>query len=303
MPGPKPDTATGPARITEYERAGLVFDVIDRGPLDGEVVVLLHGFPQRATCWDGVAARLNEAGYRTLAPDQRGYSPRARPTRRRDYRLTELVADVGALIDTAGRDVHVVGHDWGAAVAWPLAASHPAVRSLTSVSVPHPAAYLLSTLSPAQAVRSWYIGFFQLPFLPERSARSGLLERQLGATGMTEPELEAFRRGILEDGALPGGLAWYRAIPLTALGGPGLWRQKVQVPVTHVWSDEDGALARRTADLAHRWAGGEFALRVLQGHSHWLPEQAPDLLADIVLSRVRSSAAAAGPAQTGHQSS
>lgn len=288
MPETKSAMPADATRITELERDGLVFDVLDRGPLDGEVVVLLHGFPQRATCWDEVAARLHEAGYRTLAPDQRGYSPRARPPRRRDYRLSELVADVGALIDAVGRDVHLVGHDWGAAVAWLVAARHSSVRTLTSVSVPHPAAYLLSTLSPAQAPRSWYVGFFQLPFLPERAAQVGLLQRQLAASGMTEVELETFRRDIVEYGALPGGLAWYRAVPFAVLEGPGLWRQKVPVPVTHVWSDEDGALARRTADLAHRWADGEFALRVLQGHSHWLPEQAPDLLADIILSRVRS---------------
>jgi pimeloyl-ACP methyl ester carboxylesterase len=80
---------------------------------------------------------------------------------------------------------------------------------------------------------------------------------------------------------------------------PGLWREKVGVPVTHVWSDRDGALARRTADLAPRWATGEFALRVLEDHSHWLPEQAPDVLADVILSRVRSASARA----SGHQSS
>jgi pimeloyl-ACP methyl ester carboxylesterase len=275
-------------RIAEYEHDGLVFDVIDRGPLDGEVVVLLHGFPQRATCWDEVGARLNGAGLRTLAPDQRGYSPRARPPRRRDYRLDQLVADVSALLDEAGRDVHVVGHDWGAAVAWLLAARDPRVRSLTSVSVPHPAAYLASTVFPSQLVRSWYIGVFQLPFLPELAARTGRLERGLRGSGMTDRDVEAFRAGMLADaGALSGGLHWYRAIPFALPTGRRTWRDRVQVPVTHVWSDEDVALARRTADLAPRWADGEFELRVLPGRSHWLPEQAPDDVADIVLDRVR----------------
>jgi pimeloyl-ACP methyl ester carboxylesterase len=261
--------------------------VLDRGPLDGEVVVLLHGFPQRATCWDAVAARLHEQGLRTLAPDQRGYSPRARPRRRRDYRLDELSADVEALVDAVGRGVHVVGHDWGAAVAWLVAARHPAVRSLTSLSVPHPAAYLASTVFPDQLRRSWYVGFFQLPFLAERAAATGRLQRHLGGLGMTEPELAAFQRGMLDEGALPGGLGWYRAIPFALLRSPRLWRERVQVPVTHVWSDGDGALGRRTADLAPRWAAGEFDLKVLPGRSHWLPEQAPAELADIVIDRVR----------------
>ncbi len=278
-------------RVEQFERDGLVFDVIDRGPVGGEVVVLLHGFPQRATCWDDVAARLHERGFRTLAPDQRGYSPRARPRRRRDYHLDELVADVGALLDTVQgggppSDVHLVGHDWGSAVAWLAAARHRAVRSLTSVSVPHPAAYLRSTLNLDQLRRSWYVGYFQLPRLAERAARRGRFEAMMGHVGMTERQIEAFRRGMLDDGALRGGLGWYRAIPFALPGARRMWQERVHVPVTHVWSDGDTALGRRTAELAAGWAAGEYELRVLEGLSHWLPEQAPDQLAEIILDRV-----------------
>ena len=107
--------------------------------LDGPAVVLLHGFPERASHWDGVTRLLHEQGYRTLAPDQRGYSPGARPRRRSSYRMSKLVGDVVALIEEYGDPVHLVGHDWGAAVAWTLAGSRPdLVLSLTTVSV-HPA--------------------------------------------------------------------------------------------------------------------------------------------------------------------
>lgn len=280
---------SSPSRVRELTRGGLTFDVVDQGPIDGPVVVLLHGFPQRATCWAPVAARLNEAGLRTLAPDQRGYSPRARPRRRRDYRLDELVDDVGALLDTVGRDVHLVGHDWGAAVAWLVAARHPAVLSLTSVSVPHPAAYLQSTLDRDQLRKSWYLAFFQLPLLPELAAARGSFEAMMGDLGMTDPEVDAFRHGMLDGGALRGGLAWYRAIPFALAGAPRLWREKVHVPVTHVWSDGDAALGRRTVELAPRWAAGDYELALLPGVSHWVPEQAPDRLAGIVLDRVRRS--------------
>lgn len=283
-------------RIEQFERAGLIFDVTDRGLVDGEVVVLLHGFPQRASCWEGVTARLHEHGLRTIAPDQRGYSPRARPARRRDYRIDELVADACALLDTIGCDVHLVGHDWGAAVAWLVTARHPAVRTLTSVSVPHPAAFMTSMLSPGQLRKSWYVGFFQLPFLPERAASHGRLQEHLRGSGMTDRDLAAVERDVLDYGALPGGLGWYRAIARSLLGGPRLWRERVHVPVTHVWSDGDSALGRRTADLAPRWAAGEFDLRVLPGLSHWLPEQAPDALAEIVLDRI-------GRSRPAHQSS
>ncbi len=105
-------------RITTIERDGLRFDIRDEGPIDGEPIVLLHGFPQDSRSWDAVAPRLHAAGYRTFAPDQRGYSPGARPPRRRDYSLDLLVGDVAALIESVpGGRAHVVGHDWGAAVA------------------------------------------------------------------------------------------------------------------------------------------------------------------------------------------
>ena len=109
--------------MDQYRRGEFVFDVIDSGPPDGPVVVLLHGFPQQNVSWEQIIPLLTAKGYRCLAPNQRGYSPRARPPRRRDYRAKELVRDVLALIDADGADrVHLVGHDWGAAVAWSVAA-------------------------------------------------------------------------------------------------------------------------------------------------------------------------------------
>src|SRR5271154_371868 len=112
--------------MEQYRRDDLIFDVRDAGPTDGPVVVLLHGFPQHNDSWNAVIDRLTAQGYRCLAPNQRGYSPGARPARRRDYRIPELVTDVGALIDASGaRRVHLVGHDWGAAVAWATAAECP----------------------------------------------------------------------------------------------------------------------------------------------------------------------------------
>ncbi|WP_255375535.1 alpha/beta fold hydrolase [Saccharomonospora sp. CUA-673] len=112
-------------RITRFARGDLTFDVVDSGPLDGDPVVLLHGFPERARSWDRVVPRLHEAGLRTFAPDQRGYSPGARPAGRARYRLSVLADDVAALADAIGGPVHLVGHDWGAAAAWTLAARRP----------------------------------------------------------------------------------------------------------------------------------------------------------------------------------
>ena len=183
-------------RLTQFRHAGLTFDVIDSGPVDGTPVVLLHGFPQRATCWAAVSEQLNAEGLRTYALDQRGYSPGARPGSRFDYRVSELVGDVVALIDEIGQPVHLVGHDWGSAVAWAVAAHHPeSLRTLTAVSVPHPGAFAKSMVSSPQLLKSYYMLLFQLPVLPERmlSRKDGLGEKILQAAGMTPPMIETFR--------------------------------------------------------------------------------------------------------------
>src|SRR3954451_6312569 len=158
-----------------FQRNGLTFDVVDSGPADGAPAVLLHGFPQDCTAWDRVAPGLHQHGLRTLALDQRGYSPMARPRGRASYRLRETTADVLALLDAAGlRSAHVVGHDWGGVVAWALGAWHPdRVRTLTALSVPHPAAMAKAMVTSDQGLRSYYMGLFQLPLLPEGLLTAG----------------------------------------------------------------------------------------------------------------------------------
>lgn len=273
-------------RLTSYPHDGLVFDVTDEGPLDGDVIVLLHGFPQQATSWAKVAPLLHAGGYRTVAPDQRGYSPGARPARRSDYRLTELVDDVLGLVRALGDGpVHVVGHDWGAAVAWSLAAAHPdQVRTLTTVSVPHPQAMMKSLRTLSQLRKSWYMGFFQLPWLPERALSASFGERFLRGAGMNREAVARYRVEMVEGGALTYGLNWYRAMPLANPKGLG---RRVRVPTTHVWSDGDHALGRLGANLSASYVvGAPYRLEVLGGVSHWIPDEAPERLAEIVLDRV-----------------
>jgi len=275
------------ARLTSFERDGLVFDVRDEGPLDGEAVVLLHGFPERATCWRRVEPLLAEHGLRTYAPDQRGYSPGARPSGRRAYRTGELVRDIEALVDRIGGPVHLVGHDWGAAVGWGLVMTRPElVRTWTAVSVPHTGAFMSSMLTSTQGLHSTYMGFFQLPMVPELLAGRGLFEPWLRRAGMDAEDVARFRTEVLEDGALPGGLAWYRALPFSAGGASG---RKVTVPTTMVWSDGDVAITRAPVEATAAFVDAPYELVVLEGVSHWIPTHAPRALADAVLARTKAA--------------
>ena len=271
--------------MDQFRRDGLVFDVRDVGPSDGPVVVLLHGFPQHNDSWDSVIDRLVAQGYRCLAPNQRGYASGAQPPRRRDYRMSELVADVGALIDASGAQrVHLVGHDWGAAVAWSVAADMPErLATLSPVSVPHPAAFIKSFTTSRQGLASWYMYFFQLPGLPEwlLSRRRGAVASQvLQRSGQTPAAADRDAQAMREPGALKTALHWYRAIPLSK---PPTGDQKIAVPTMYVWSDQDVALLPKAAYDTARYVTAEYRFEILPGVSHWIPDVEPDRLADLLL--------------------
>ncbi|TPG32214.1 alpha/beta fold hydrolase [Mycolicibacterium hodleri] len=271
--------------MDQYRRGELVFDVIDAGPVDGPVVVLLHGFPQFNTSWDAVIGRLTAQGYRCLAPNQRGYSPGARPTRRRDYRLHELVEDVRALIDATGAErIHLVGHDWGATVAWAAAAElSDRLASLTAMSVPHMAAFLKALATSKQAVASWYIYFFQLPWLPERlllgRRRTGAgLSKLLRYWGMTEAA-DSNAQAMAAPGIFTAALNWYRAVPLVNLRAS---LRQAAVPTMYLWTEGDVGLLGKGARDCGRHVAGEYRFEVLKG-SHWIVDEQPDTVADLLL--------------------
>ena len=268
----------GTERITSYTRDGLVFDVHDAGPVDGTPVLLLHGFPQDSRSWAALSPLLHERGYRTVAPNQRGYSPGARPRPRRAYRPSELTADVVELIEVAGLGpVHLVGHDWGAAVAWEVAAQRPdLLRSLTALSVPHPAAFVQAMFTSNQGRRSRYMLFFQLPWWPERQLSSGQTwERLLRSTGMSAEAAARDAEPMRDRAAARGALNWYRAMLLSP---PRSVRAKITVPTLYVWSDRDRAIGPKGAALTPRFVAGPYTYEVLEGVSHWIPDEAPEQL-------------------------
>jgi pimeloyl-ACP methyl ester carboxylesterase len=273
----------GAARLESFDRDDLRFDVIDQGPLTGPPVVLLHGFPQDCSCWRSVTALLNAAGYRTLAPDQRGYSPRARPQGRGAYRQRELVEDVIALLDAADIErVHLVGHDWGGFVAWAVAATHPdRLAAMTVLSTPHPAAFMRSMLR-GQALRSWYMAAVQLPVLPEQALRPGSRVWQSLRKGVGAQAADQYRRRLSEPGAVTAALNWYRALPAD-VRNPSVRVGSIAVPTQYVWGEKDPFLGREAAERTAEYVRGAYRFRPLPRAGHWLPERNGEQVAQLVL--------------------
>ena len=277
------------AVLTSYRHEGLTFDVRDLGPSDGEVVLLLHGYPETKESWDAVAPPLADAGYRVLAPDQRGYSPGARPKGRRAYAIGHLMGDVLALADEAGASrFHVVGHDWGGVVAWALGTNHPdRLASLTSLATPHPSAFARSLVTSTQLLRSWYVLFYQLPLLPELSSARGpgrsLFHRALVRSGLS-PERADRYVDLLAAGAAGPAVNWYRALPFAPASTFGT----IAVPTLYVYAGLDFALSRAAADATERFVSADYRYVVLDGASHWLPEESPDEVTPTILDFLRS---------------
>jgi pimeloyl-ACP methyl ester carboxylesterase len=273
---------------TTVRARGLVFDVVAGGRQDGPVVLLLHGFPQHSGEWDLVTPALHRADLRTYALDQRGYSPGARPVEVSAYAVGECVADALAVLDALGAaKAHVVGHDWGAIVAWHLAAQHPErLRTLTAISVPHPAAFIAALTEDAdQRRRSAYITLLRRPYVAEEAllaAEGAWLRRAM--RGVPEDRIERYVAPLRGPGALTGALNWYRAMDRDEMGRLG----PVSVPTTYVWSERDGAVGRRAALGCPAYVTGDFRFVPLPGVSHWVPDEAPDAVVAAVLDRIGS---------------
>jgi pimeloyl-ACP methyl ester carboxylesterase len=268
--------------MAEVRVGELTFDVTAQGPDDGPLVVFLHGFPQSAYEWRAQLAALSAEGYRAVAVDQRGYSPGARPESVEQYRMPHLVADVLAVADDmGGHTFHLVGHDWGAAVAWQVAGRYPErVRSLTAVSVPHPKA-LTEAMQAAdgdQAARSSYMTWFRND--------SGAVERDLLADNAArlrevygDLDADEYVHRLQQPGALTAALNWYRAARAEDL----LDLPAATVPTLFVWSDADPAIGRAAAEGCARYVEGEFRFEVFEGVDHWIPERAADRLNALLL--------------------
>jgi pimeloyl-ACP methyl ester carboxylesterase len=267
---------------------GLRFRAMVDGPADGEMFILLHGFPEGAESWTKQVDALAKAGCLAVAPDLRGYGLSDAPEGVDNYAIDHLVEDVTAIIKSFGRsDAHVAGHDWGALVAWFFAGRHPEMtKTLTALSVAHPAALAeASRVDEEQREKSRYVALFLLEGKAERVLADENYQRlrgmfKLGPNPDAVPNsvVEHFTRSLSRPGRLTAGLNYYRA----NLGaGGGAWASltqelRITTPTTLLWGDEDPALGRRAVEATAQHVQGQFKLEVLEGAGHWLQFERPD---------------------------
>ena len=263
----------------------LVFDVLVAGPEDGPVVFMLHGFPQGAIEWRHQIPTLASMGFRVIAPNQRGYSPGARPQGVEAYGIPNLVADVVGMADAVGAETfHVVGHDWGAAVAWYVALMHPdRVLSLVPISVPHPFAFGQALADPEgqQARMSGYMEVFRSEgaedlFLADDAA---MLRGVYGGAGLTPAEVQEYVDLLGTREAIGAALNWYRAMNLQTGAGQVT---PIAMPTMFVWSTDDLFLGREGAELTANFVEGPYRFEILEGVGHWVPEQAAEALNELL---------------------
>ncbi|GAA1289523.1 alpha/beta hydrolase [Saccharothrix xinjiangensis] len=262
-----------------------VFDAIAAGPEDGRPVLFLHGFPEAAIAWEHQVAVLGRAGFRAVAFDQRGYSPGVRPERAADYGVEALVGDVLAVADSLGwQAFDLVGHDWGGAVAWWTAAEHPErVRKLAVVSTPHPGAFADALRADEdQNLRSGYMTDWRNSGTEKRMlADDGAALRRFFEWRVPPSRVDEYVRRLSEPGALTAALNWYRA------SRPGGKAGKVSTPTMYVWSTEDVAFGSTAALATGDWVTGPYRFEMLEDVSHWVPEEAPEVLTSLLVEHLR----------------
>ena len=281
--------------ITTRELAanGFTFKCREAGPEGGEPVVLLHGFPETSHMWVELMPRLADAGYRCLAPDQRGYSPGARPTDVSAYSTDNLVADVVALAEAAGLQApyHLIGHDWGAGVGWRFVAAHPdRLSSWTALSIPHPGSYGKAFAEdPDQQQRSQYILFFQQPGAAEEMllANNAAALKAVWDKSSAE-EVAEYTSVLTAPGALTAALNWYRA----NFGGgegidPAASQFEVTTPTLTIWGNQDQAVGRATTLNHNNYIKGPNRWLELDA-GHWLVQEELDTVSGEILAHLKA---------------
>lgn len=269
---------------------GVRLHVVQAGPVDGPIVILLHGFPEFWFGWRHQIRPLIEAGYRVWVPDQRGYNRSEKPAGVEAYAYEHLVADVVGLIDATGRDrVALVGHDWGAGVAWWTAEMHPD-RVERLVAINHPYRIVMNEFyrhDRRQLLRGWYVFFFQVPALPELlfgASNGWLLARGVRATGrpdaFPEEDMRRYRLAWSRPNALTSMLNLYRAALRYPPTPPD--RSGVEPPTLVIWGENDVFFLEEMAHESMDYCD-DGRLVVVDGATHWVHHEEPDRVNELVL--------------------
>lgn len=278
--------------MIQIEVGELVFDARVAGPADGEPVVLLHGFPQTSYSYRNQLIALAEAGYRAFAPDQRGYSPGARPEPIEEYVMDKLVQDVIDMADDQGfEQFHLVGHDWGSAVAWFVAGAHPdRLITLNTISVPHPNAFAdaLNDPNSSQSSMSNYATFFRAEGSENTITANNAAQLRAFYDGVAEEDIDVYVAALGTPEALRGGLNWYRANDFSEPSDIG----PITTPTLFIWSDQDTALGRDGAEGTAAYVEGPYRFEIIEGVNHWVPDNAPEQLNALLLDHLEAYPAA-----------
>jgi pimeloyl-ACP methyl ester carboxylesterase len=302
-----PDRRDASFRSAVASVNGIDLHYVEAGPGDGIPLVLLHGFPEFWFGWRHQIPALAEAGFRVLALDQRGYNLSAKPSGVAAYDLDVLAADVVAFAEQMGLDrLAVVGHDWGASVAWWLATTQPRrLLRMAILNAPHPALWKRAMRhNPAQRRKSWYVYVMALPWLPELAMRANrfkalarsLLDSSRPGT-FREDDLESYRRAWAQPGALTATLNWYRALlrkrfPETL--------PRIDVDTLMIWGVEDKFGDRSVAEESMALCSAGRAVFV-DGATHWVHHEEPERVNQLLIEFLRG--APHGPSRAGEGAS
>ena len=282
------------------ETNGIELHVVTAGPEDGDLALLLHGFPEFWYAWHHQIPVLAEAGYRVVAPDLRGYNCSEKPDGVAAYHIDELVGDVAGLIRAFDRETaHIVGHDWGGLIAWQTAIDRPeVVDRLAILNAPHPSAFERALRgSLRQLGKSWYVAYFQLPVLPELGLGwndFAVIDRLLGdgtvnADAFTDTDIDRYKLALARPGARTAALNYYRAMArrnakLTLKQG-GVGDLPVHVPTLLIWGEQDDALDISLTSGLGEWVD-DLRVERLPESSHWVQFDAPEQVSELLSSHL-----------------
>ena len=263
--------------------------VAEAGDPSRPLVVFLHGFPEFWWSWRHQLDALSDAGFWCVAPDLRGYNESDRPEGIDAYEIEKLVGDVEGLIRALGREsAIVVGHDWGAVIAWAFAQERPAmVERLAILNVPHPVTFMKGLRSFRQLSKSWYMFFFQLPLLPELAiAAFDYAAIRKGFEGAPKEEADRYVEAAKVPGAMKAAVTYYRAILRRVVRGRLPSTKRIEQPVLVIWGDRDDFLEKELAEPPPEWVPNARVVHVPEA-THWVQNAAPERVNELLIAFAR----------------